>query len=424
MKMYTYRGPSREPGGEIPPLAPGVSSVRFGGETLLYIEEEREPGGAAGPGAHPAAAAAPSRGARLPQRHEEVDRDEMHVVVQNGRLFQQHHPEIPVIHDRGRFLLVKLDPSRAADLAAERRTCYGVMPLTEDAVVFDEPAPPAARAPAPFVKALVDGVRPAQIKTSLVKLVSFGTRHSTSSGFRDAAAWARQRLEASGYQTRVEDVALDSGASANVIADKPGEATSGRQVVLVTAHLDSINLKGGPAAPAPGADDNASGSAGLLEIARVLRGHRGRHDLRLILFGGEEQGLFGSRQYVRALSAAERSRVRAVINMDMVGRLNSDTRSVLLEGAQASRDVIEQVRQAAATFTQLRVEVSLHPFASDHVPFIDAGLPALLAIEGADNTNEDVHSERDALAHVDYAFEAEILRMIVGFTAEAVGAAG
>ena len=55
--------------------------------------------------------------------------------------------------------------------------------------------------------------------------------------------------------------------------------------MLVTAHLNSINLHGGATASAPGADDNASGSAGLLTLARVLQKHSGLHDLRLILSG-------------------------------------------------------------------------------------------------------------------------------------------
>ena len=94
-------------------------------------------------------------------------------------------------------------------------------------------------------------------------------------------------------------------------------------MVLVTAHLDSINLAGGPQAQAPGADDNGSGSAGLLTIARIFAGHQGVADLRLILFGGEEQGLFGSRQYVAGLEPAERSRIAAVVNMDMIGTVNT-----------------------------------------------------------------------------------------------------
>ena len=61
---------------------------------------------------------------------------------------------------------------------------------------------------------------------------------------------------------------------------------------------------GGPSAAAPGADDNGSGSAGLLELARVLSSRQWGHDLRFILFGGEEEGLHGSRQYVAALPPA------------------------------------------------------------------------------------------------------------------------
>jgi Zn-dependent M28 family amino/carboxypeptidase len=69
----------------------------------------------------------------------------------------------------------------------------------------------------------------------------------------------------------------------------------------------------------------------------------------------------------------------------------------------------------------LAVEVSLNPFASDHVPFIDAGVPAVLTIEGADNTNGNIHSDKDTLEKLDYDFGAEILRMNVAFIAGQLG---
>ena len=119
-----------------------------------------------------------------------------------------------------------------------------------------------------------------------------------------------------------------------------GNAAGRHEVVLITAHLDSINLQGGPTAPAPGADDNGSGSAGLLEIARAFADHRSEHDLRFILFRGEEECLFGSQQYVAKLSASEKRRIRAVVNMDMIGSLNTSTRSVMLEGAPLSQQVM------------------------------------------------------------------------------------
>ena len=112
----------------------------------------------------------------------------------------------------------------------------------------------------------------------------------------------------------LDTVVFEGATSSNVIAERPGRGPSPRSVVVVTAHLDSINIAGGPAAAAPGADDNGSGSAGLLTIAETLEHHVAEHDLRLILFGGEEQGLVGSLAYVAGLSTAERERIRGVVN--------------------------------------------------------------------------------------------------------------
>jgi Zn-dependent M28 family amino/carboxypeptidase len=246
-------------------------------------------------------------------------------------------------------------------------------------------------------------------------------RHSTSDHYANVAAWARDQLEDMGYVTHLEDIMVDGGPSWNVIADREGGAARERGVVLVTAHLDSININGGSAAPAPGADDNGSGSAGLLDISRAFRDHRGENDLRFILFGGEEEGLFGSKRYVSDLPAEERSRIQAVVNMDMIGALNAPTRSVLIEGAPLSQRVMDSLGEAAMTYTQLAVETSLRPFASDHVTFIEAEIPAVLTIEGADSTNGNVHSEADTMDHVTYDFAVEILRMNVAFVASEVG---
>jgi Zn-dependent M28 family amino/carboxypeptidase len=354
-----------------------------------------------------------------------VMREALHVVVQNGRLFQEEHPEVPVLVDRGRFLVVGLDPKEGRRLREGRITAYSVAPLAENPVVFEMRAAAADRqAPVPWVQALVGAVERATLEASLKRLVAFPTRLSTSSHFGKAATWARSQLTALGYTTRTQTVSVNDGASRNVIADKRGSAGSGRRLVLVTAHLDSVNARGGAAAAAPGADDNGSGSAGLLEMARVLRAHQGRHDLRFILFGGEEQGLFGSRRYVSSLSATDRRRIDAVINMDMIGSLNSSTRSVLLEGAAVSATVIEDLGAAAATYTQLVVETSLRAANSDHVPFIVAGIPAVLTIEGADNTNAAIHTANDTINRIDHDLALEILRMNVAFVARALGRDG
>ena len=76
--------------------------------------------------------------------------------------------------------------------------------------------------------------------------------------------------------------------------------------------------------------------------------------MRLILFGGEEEGLFGSKYYVATLDAADKARIRCVVNMDMIAALNSPTRTVLLEGAPVSQTTIDGLSEAASTYTDLR----------------------------------------------------------------------
>jgi Zn-dependent M28 family amino/carboxypeptidase len=81
---------------------------------------------------------------------------------------------------------------------------------------------------------------------------------------------------------------------------------------------------------------------------------------------------------------------------------------------------MDGLARAAATYTTLVVERSLDPFASDHVPFIDAGIPAVLTIEGADNANAAIHSERDTLDRINYDFALDILRMNTAFVTTAL----
>lgn len=389
----------------------GGAWARFGRDVMVY-------GGGAAKAQPPAGV---GRARRVAETSLPARKEQLHVVVQNGRTFQQLHPKVPVLLDRGRYLLVKLAPARADEIKDAHRTCYGLFPLAKNQVVFDVLDAASARVQkVDWINGLVQKIDRASFEQSLKHLTSFATRHSTSSDFKSASTWARDQLKALNYTTRFQTVPVGAKTSRNVIADKQGFSAGPRKVAIVTAHLDSVNLFGGPAAPAPGADDNGSGSAGLLEMARIFAAHQAEYDLRFVLFGGEEQGLFGSIRYVASLSKAERKMILSVVNMDMIGSLNTPTRSVMLEGAALSQRVIDGLGAAAATHTTLKIETSLNPFNSDHVPFIDAGIPAVLTIEGADNTNGNVHSDRDTIDRVNSDFAVDVLRMNVAFVASEI----
>jgi hypothetical protein len=350
-----------------------------------------------------------------------ISPDRLHLVVQNGRTFQQEHPDVPVLADQGRFLVVDIEPATARALTGPEQVCYALLPLPLDTTVFARAEPAEPTAAEPWIQTLVDRVSAGRFRMDLEKLVAYGTRFSTGSPFRAAATAARDELVGLGFVATLAPISVQGKPSLNVIADRPGAGPEPRSVVLVAAHLDSINLAGGPVAMAPGADDNGSGSAGLLSIARIFADHQGIDDLRLILFGGEEQGLYGSRQYVAGLEPAERERIVAVVNMDMIGARNTTEPTVLVEGGEVSRPVMDGLVAAAGTYTTLTVQTSLHPFNSDHVPFIDAGVPAVLTIEGADSANDRVHTDQDIIRYVDEELALQILRMNVAFVAGRIG---
>jgi Iap family predicted aminopeptidase len=144
----------------------------------------------------------------------------------------------------------------------------------------------------------------------------------------------------------------------NVIAETPGG--SGDRIVMAGGHLDSV-------AGGPGLNDNGSGAATLIEAAEAIGARPPGARVRVAFWGAEELGLHGSRYYVNSLDPAERDRIRAYINLDMVGSPNA----VPALYADAAHGLARVLRQAAGGHLA-RVRAGL---GSDHAPFAAAGIP-------------------------------------------------
>lgn len=414
------------PGRTAPRSTAALGGTLQFGDQLVYFGTEHEWAGVT--------RSADRAGLQLGERPGLLVSERLHVVVQKGRLFQREHPDLPVLVDKGRYLLVDIDPVLARRLAKRKDTCFSVRALDavdtatrgKDRVVFasrDSGADrAAARAPDPVVQVLVDRISRATFEPDLAELVALPTRFSTSTHYQAACNIVEEKLASFGYATLRQKIGVGGSHSTNVVARRAGIGPAPRRAVLVTAHLDSINLEGSATAPSPGADDDGSGSAGAIEIARALKDVANIHDLAFILFGGEEQGLIGSKHFVRSLSALQRSRVNAVVNMDMIGTLNTPAPTVLLEGRVISQPLLDGLADAAARYTGLAIETSVNAANSDHVSFLDKGIPAVLTIEGADSTNDQIHTSRDTLDRINFDLALEILRMNTAFVAEALAA--
>lgn len=144
-----------------------------------------------------------------------------------------------------------------------------------------------------------------------------GNRRSTSSGYTASVNYVSDRLAAAGFTVTRQNCTsgCTTGAGPNVIAEWPGGDPN--SVYMFGAHLDGV-------AAGPGINDNASGSAMVLELALTLA--RTNPSLtsrvRFAFWTDEEQGLNGSRFYANTLPSSERAKIRAYFNFDMIGSVN------------------------------------------------------------------------------------------------------
>lgn len=177
--------------------------------------------------------------------------------------------------------------------------------------------------------------------------------------------------------------------TANVIAESPGGDPE--TVVVVGAHLDSVIF-------GPGINDNGSGVATVLEVARVLAQEEiePRNKLRFIFFAAEEMGLVGSRRYVDSLAPEEKERIAVMLNFDMIGSPNG-IRYVYdgdASGAPPGSAAIEQVFRDFFETEGLDVAQTALLSRSDGGPFARrAGVPVGGLFSGAEGTKSARQAE-------------------------------
>ncbi|HKE00970.1 MAG TPA: M20/M25/M40 family metallo-hydrolase [Planctomycetota bacterium] len=222
-------------------------------------------------------------------------------------------------------------------------------------------------------------------------------------------------------------VTIDSGLSRvdrktrNVLAMLPG-ATPDAEVIVLGAHYDHLGLGGsdslapGERAIHPGADDNASGTALLLELARRLAPKKGKLD-RAVLFaawGGEEMGLLGSAHWTKNATIPF-ERVAANLNFDMVGRAKDRKLDV---GSTASSSVwpklVESANREAGEKLSLRTSSRLRGVGgSDHMSFLAANKPALFFFSGLHDDYHKPSDTADKIAAEPMADLADVVERLV-----------
>lgn len=294
---------------------------------------------------------------------------------------------------------------------------------------------------------LLSGAKPVEIngETYTIK-----TRYTESlfNGDPDARAFkfVHDQLTLWGYEDQVtlfteEYMPVDYETETpwqNLIAVIPGtDPELGGQEILLTAHLDSIT-DSAPEGTAPGADDNATGVATLLEAARIFRDQPFRRTIKIVFFSGEERGLHGSLAYT-AMHADEMDNIVGVVNLDMFGYDADNDRCFELHvGGLAESNLLGTCLTDVIDAYDLNLSydyLTLNAVsASDHSPFWSADVSAVLVLEnfitqdehlgcGEIDRNPNYHTTGDLVSeiNVDTAFDiAQAALLTVATIAEPV----
>ena len=323
-------------------------------------------------------------------------------------------------------------------------------------------------APAPStdarLRAIIAPVSQAQLKHTIEKLVGFGTRHTLSSqtdpkrGIGAALNWTKGEFESFGLPTiRPCETVTGSRipnptAVCDMVAIQRGTERP-NDVVIITGHIDSrvtdvMNFT----SDAPGANDDGSGTAAVIEAARVLSKHKFPGTIVYAALSGEEQGLYGAKVLAN-YAKAQGWNVVTDINNDIIGNTcssdgmcDSTHARVLSEGPRSQG----QEELAAKTHSlggendapsrnisrfldsladRLNIGLDLRQIwrtdrfgrGGDHIPFLELGYPAArlnVAIENYDWQHQDLRTENgkrygDTIDHVDFPYLAKMTKLNV-----------
>lgn len=244
-----------------------------------------------------------------------------------------------------------------------------------------------------------------------------------TTAIQQATQYVYEQLSSMGLAPVYHPWSLYGLSSRNVVAELPG-LTHPREIILVTAHLDDMPQ----AAIAPGADDNASGSVGVLTAAGILSQYPFERTLRFVLFTGEEQGLRGSAVYA-AEARARGEDIRGVVNLDMIGY---DATGAPVVGLY-TRSTVPASLAVAGVFSQVVASYALPlsptlwvddslGYRSDNASFWAWEYPAILAIEDCKgDCTPEYHRVTDRLATLNLDYLTAMVKAAVGTAAHLAG---
>ncbi len=318
--------------------------------------------------------------------------------------------------------------------AHEAGRCAGFMDLTGQPT-FTSPAPFAVESfklnleDRPLTQGLyLDSALPlidaSRVSDTVKELSGNRNRYYRSEHGVQAAKWIAERFK--GLSRNRNDVKVElfshSFEQPSVIASIAGQGPHRNEIVVIGGHEDSINQSafGSREMLAPGADDNASGVATVLEVFRVIleSGFKPDRTLMFMTYAGEEVGLLGSQDIANRFRKEGKS-VVAVMQLDMTGFPGAGTQVVFMTD-NVSPELTKFSQKLMDTYVRARWSTDRCGYAcSDHASWNRAGYSAVMPFEATmSNYNKDIHTTRDLIGKLDFNHGLAFMKLGLAFMSE------
>ncbi len=251
------------------------------------------------------------------------------------------------------------------------------------------------------ISEMVNEVNGDNIETTISHLSNYTTRDCYSTEVINALNWIGEKFESYGLDVSFQSLEAYGIPSFNVIATQAGTGSESLEIktpieyVVVGGHADSRSN----GATAPGADDNASGIAGVLEIARILSKNTYERTIVYCAFSGEEYGLHGS-NYFATDYRNQNKNILGYINLDMIGyRYSTQSYLTSLIYPSTAEELANFYKTISSIYTP-NLEVIdgvLSGGNSDHASFNNQGYMGIFPFEDVNNYSPYIHSPNDIL---------------------------
>lgn len=269
----------------------------------------------------------------------------------------------------------------------------------------------------PLITEMVAQVAKSNLITDISNLQDFQTRYASTVNCQNAGNFLYSYFTQLGLACEFDLFSFSQYTSRNIVATIPGRTAPEREIILC-AHYDSYSSNSA-ATLAPGADDNASGTAAVMEIARIMKNYTFDYTLKFICFSAEEFGMYGSRHYAQSARAAGEI-IAGVINMDMIAYadvLPEDLEVIVNPNSDwLALQFISAANRYAPLLTNHVVNSSIT--GSDQSPFWDQGYSALLGIDDYPVRNPYYHTTLDLLHTLNMDFATSVTKASLASAAE------